>query len=373
MKVPNGSYDLEAFCQTLLDHDESKLFEGLHYNWIKTYFYLTDDDNWLQHFSDQYEVEEYGEITKLTSSYTKRSGETGEAVFFATFFQDELLMIFTASTEEAIDQTLEETVKSSHVLASMPIVPPDFQKMNRRVLDEYEDVKITEFKSVRIPDLADAEIRPEFDRVMEYKGRDGRQTLKEFRQYYGVVPVRLQYEHEEIEFKMDTSGKFTLKKINEGTFNLLFKLVEEVLDHVLDMQEVTSNIRFRREQRQSGNLEITVSNVTAGEIQFDKSFNLLMAEEFVQNVSIRDDADFTFTDVTMQAGSLDFSAKVTDERRNAHFNISSTEDAMRIIPKRECSFPSLIEFFQLFTQSVDRSAEIALFDSEAAYGTEPAV
>lgn len=371
MKVPKDSYDLETFCQALLAQDESRLFEGLHYNQVKTYFYLTEDDNWCSHFGDQYDKEDYGDVVKLTSEYTKRSGGGGRATFYATYFQDELLMIFTAATEEAIDQTLEQTVNHSSGLASMPIVPPDFQKMNKQVLDDYEDVKITEFKSIRIPDLADAEIRPEFDRIMEYKGRDGRQTLKEFRQYYGVVPVRLQYEHEDIEFKMDSSGKFTLKRVNEETFNLLFKLVEEVLDHVLDIQDVTQKIRFQKEQRQSGDLEITVSNVTAGEINFDKSFNLLMAEEFVQNVANRDAAEFTFTDVSMQAGSLDFSAMVTDERRNSYFNISATEVGMRIIPKRNCSFPSLIEFFQLFTQSVDQSAQIKLFDSEAAYGTQP--
>lgn len=370
MHVPRDDYTLESFCKAILDQEESSLFEGLHYNHIKTYFYLTDDDDWFTHFSEDYTHEDYGEITKLVKSYVKRSGEYGEATFYAHYFQDDLLMVFTAATEEAVSQTLEMTVTGSSSLAEMPIVPPDFQQMNQHVLEEYEDVDITEFKSLRIPDLADAEIRPEYDRTIEYKGRDGRQTLKEFRQYYGVVPVRLQYEHEDIEFKMDSSGKFTLKKVNEKTFNLLFELVEEVLDHVLDIQEVTQEIRFRTEQRQSGNLEIAVSDVTAGEIDFEKSFNLLMAEEFIQNTGQRDDAHFSFTDVSKQAGSLDFSATVTDERRNAYFNISATENSMTIIPKRNCSFPTLIEFYKLFTQSVDQAATITLFDTEAAYGTQ---
>lgn len=368
MQVPSDDYDLGGFCETLMHLDESLLFEGLHFKHVKTYFYLTEDDDWLDIFQNQYQIENYGDITKLTSEYTKRSGERGRATYFATYYEDDLLLIFTAATEDAISQTLDVTVNTSNKLAEMPIVPRDFQKMNQHVLEEYEGVKITEFKSRRIPDLADAEIRPDYDRTIEYKGNDGRQALKEFRQYYGVVPVRIQYEHEEIEIKIDSNGKFTLKKINADTFNLLFELVEEILDHVLDIHEVSQKIRFRREQRQSGDLEIEVPSVTAGQIDFQKSFNLLMAEEFMQVAERRDDVQFSFTDVSMQAGSLDLSAKVTDERRNAFFNISATENSLSIVPKHNCSFPSIIRFYQLLTQTVDESATITLFDNERAYG-----
>jgi hypothetical protein len=367
MHVPQGNYSLEDFCETILRYDQERLFDGFHFNHIKTYFYLTEGDDWLQHFDD-YEQEDYGDVTKLTKPYTKRSGEMGEAVFFATYYQDELVMVFTASTENSIDQTIAQTVVDSNALVEMPIVPSDFQQMHNRVLEEHEDTNITEFKSRRIPDLADADIRPDYDRTIEYKGDDGRQTLNEFRQYYGVVPVRIQYESADITFKMDTSGKFTLKKINDRTFTLLFKLIEEVMEHVLEVQEVSERIRFRTERRASGDLDIEIPDVTAGEINFEKSFNLLMAEEFMERASNRDDIQFTFTDVSKQAGSLDFSATVTDEARNAFFNISATEDSMTIVPKHNCASPSILQFYQVFTQTVDEAAKIALFDKEAAYG-----
>ncbi|MFC6838419.1 hypothetical protein [Halomarina ordinaria] len=369
MHVPQEVYDLEGFCQALLDIDESHLFEGQHLHQIKTYFYLTEHDDWKASFGQSYQEEDYGEITKLTREFTTRSGEAGRAVFYAAYYEDDLLIIFTSATEDAIDQTLENSVNASKELAEMPIVPRDFQKMNEMVLSKYEEVDITEFKSKRIPDLADAEIRPEYDRTMEYKGRDGRQTLKEFRQYYGVVPVRIQYEHEDIALRIDTNGKFTLIRLNNATFTLLFELIEEVLDHVLDIQEVSQEIRFRTEKRRSGDLELEVPTVTAGQIEFQKSFNRLMAEEFVQNAGNRSDTPFTFTDVSMEAGSLDFTATVTDEQRSAFFNISATEDAMRIVPKHNCAFPSLIRFYQLLTETIDESAQITLFDDESAYST----
>lgn len=368
MHIPQADYDIHGFCEAIFTADQSRLFDGFHYNHVKTYLYTTEADDWLQFFGDEYQQEGYGDITKLTASFTKRSGEIREAVFYVAYFEDDLLMVFTAATENAIDQTIERTVLESNAIVEIPIVPSDFQKMHRRVLEEHEDTNISEFKSRRIPDLADAEIRPDYDRVIEYKGADGRQALKEFEQYYGVVPTRIQYESTEIKFKMDTSGKFTLKRVNGQTFNLLFRLVEEVMEHVLDIQDVSERIRFRTESRQSGDINIQIPNITAGEIEFNKEFNRLMAEEFMERAANQDQIPFSFTDVSLQAGSLDFSATVTDEARNAFFNISATENSMTIVPKHNCASPSIIQFFQLVTHTVDESADITLFDKDAAYG-----
>jgi hypothetical protein len=41
MRVPQDDYNLESFCQELIDTDPAKLFEGFHFKHAKTYFYLT--------------------------------------------------------------------------------------------------------------------------------------------------------------------------------------------------------------------------------------------------------------------------------------------------------------------------------------------
>jgi hypothetical protein len=158
MHVPQADYDIHAFCESIFTADQSRLFEGFHYNHVKTYLYTTEADDWLQFFEDEYQQEDYGDITKLTSSFTKRSGEMGEAVFYVAYYEDDLLMVFTAATENAIEQTVERTILESNAIVEIPIVPSDFQKMHRRVLEEHEDTNITQFKSRRIPDLADAEV-----------------------------------------------------------------------------------------------------------------------------------------------------------------------------------------------------------------------
>jgi len=109
-----------------------------------------------------------------------------------------------------------------------------------------------------------------------------------------------------------------------------------------------------------------VPKVEAGEVTFDREFTRVLAEDFVEGTRNRDRVDFSFTDVTMQAGSLDFSAQVVDENRNSLFNISATADKMRIVPETNCSFPSLIELYLCVLQLVDGSAELDLHNSQTA-------
>lgn len=360
MKIPSGEYDVRGFCRRLLDRPEDEVFANLHYHQVKVFLYLTSTDDWEQFFAN-YEMEDYGDITKLTHEYQTRSGEIDEATFYAGYYDDDVLMVFTGAVEDAIKQTLEETEKSTEALSSMPIFPPDFQDMNQYVLQQNEEMKIVDFKARRQPDLVGAEIRPEVEeREIEYKADDGRKALSEFREYYGVVPERVEYEHEQLNFKMDTTGKFTLISLNEDTFNLFFDLIEQVLGHILNIQEVSEQIRFRTETRRSGDLDVAVPRLSSGKIDFTRKFNLLMAEEFMQRISARDDAQYTFSDVNKQAGSLDLSARVTDEEQNSHFNISATEDAMTIIPKQGCSWKSLLKFYYFFTQTVDQHSQLRL-------------
>jgi hypothetical protein len=244
----------------------------------------------------------------------------------------------------------------------MPIFPPDFQEMNDYILQNYPEMGITDFKSVSQPDLVESEIRPEVkDRTVEYAASDGRQAIEEMEEYYGVVPVRVEYQQSDLQFKMDTDGKFTLSTINDKTFNLFFKLIEEVVGHIVNVQEVSEEIRFHTETRGPGETGVEVPRLESGQIRFNRDFNLLMAEHFMEHVSNQDARSYTFSDVTKQAGSLDLSARVTDEYRGSHFNISASEDSMTIIPKQSCTWGSILKFYHLFTQSVDEQSRLRLF------------
>ena len=192
MEIEQGSYTLEQLCQEVIDHTESA-FEQYHVKHLKFYFYIADED-WSSNFPDRYETQDYGEMTKVSAEYTNRFGAEDRADFFIGPYGDEseIITILTAETQEAVDQALLPMLGRRDDISLMPIMLEDFQRMNELVL-EHNEVRITEFKSERVPDLAEAEIRPSVQRSIEYKGRDGKEAIEELRSGYGVVPVRIQY------------------------------------------------------------------------------------------------------------------------------------------------------------------------------------
>lgn len=364
MHIPGSQYNLKEFCRVIFDSPESVL-EGYHGQRIKSFLYLSDD-GWRDYLDQHYETEELGGITKFVGEYTNRKGADQPAKFYVGEYKDDLQMVLTAETEEAIRQALRPVSEHSDCLSPMPIMTEDFQTMNEIVLSSYEDMRISEFKSKRVPSLADARTRPDVDREIGYKGIDGRDRLNEFRDEYGVVPTRIQYEHENVSIRIDTSGKFTLETVNQESFNILFDLLSEVVVNVLKLLDVANQIKFEKREVEPGNLKIQVPEVSSGEIDFDHPVTLMQAESFIKGTKNSDDLNFSFTDVTKQAGSLDFSAQVTDENRGSLFNVSATEKSMRIVPKHNCSFPSLVEFYLAVIQMLDGGAKMKLYESQTA-------
>jgi len=363
--IPDDDYTLTEFCQKIID-SSIEVLEGYHYNQIKSFVYLSDK-GWKEYLEQHYETESLGEMTELVGEYINRKGAEQPATFYIGEYVPNIQMVLTAETEEAIRQAMSPVFEESDHLSPMPIMIEDFQRMNNIVLSRYEEMLISEFKSKRAPGLADARVRPDVeDREIEYRGIDGRDRLEDFKEEYGVVPTRIKYEHENVSIKIDTSGKFTLMSVNTESFNILFDLLQEVVENVLELREVARNVKFQKKEVQPGNLKITVPEVSSGEIQFDQGITLMKAENFVEGTKASPDLDFSFSDVTKQAGSLDFSAQVADERRNSLFNVSATEGSMRIIPKQNCTFPSLVEFYLAVIQMLDGGARMHLYQSTPA-------
>lgn len=365
MHIPDDDYTLTEFCQEIIDSSH-KVLEGYHYNQIKSFVYLSDE-GWKEYLAEHFEIESLGEMTKLVGKYINRRGAEQPATFYIGEYEPNIQMVLTAETEEAIRQAMSPVFEESDHLSPMPIMIEDFQRMNDIVLSRYDDMRISEFKSKRVPGLADARVRPDVeDREIEYRGIDGRDRLDDFRDEYGVVPTRIKYEHENVSIKIDTSGKFTLLSVNTESFNILFDLLREVVENVLELRDVARNIKFQKKEVQPGNVKITVPEVSSGEIQFDQEITLMKAENFVAGTKASPDLEFTFSDITKQAGSLDFSAQVADERRNSLFNVSATGESMRIIPKQNCTFPSIVEFYLAVIQMLDGGARIHLYQPQPA-------
>lgn len=362
MIINEGKYTLKSFCNHLIENSNN-LFEDVLRNQLKIILLLTETDNWKDYFiRDEIEgcfkeTSEMGDITKLEKEYLDSRGDTKIADYYATYYNNSILILFTAVTEEGIEKTLNPIVEKRPGICKMYIYPQNFEGIKDFILSNKENANILSFKAFRKPDVIKGEIRPEItDREISYKGRDGKETLKEFRKYYGVIPTRMEFEIENCHLKIEDDGRFLIYTINEDTFNLIFELVELILIEILNIKNISQKIRFKLIKKQSGELELEIPEINAGEISLSYKINASIVEDMIENIKT-----FSFVDVSIKEGSLSFSISVIDEFKQSVFNLSGSEDTIVIIPKYKSYFDSFMRFYHYFTENIDENSVLSLY------------
>lgn len=362
MIIDEKEYTLKSFCDYLIENSKN-LFEDVLRTQLKIILLLTDTDDWKEYligegiggnFKESFKM---GDIIKLERKYIDSKGEEKIADYYANYYNDSILILFTAVTEEGIKETLDPIIEKRHGICKMYIYPKNFEMIKDYILTEKINANILSFKAFRKPEIIEGEIRPEItDRIIDYKGRDGKETLKEFRKYYGVIPSRLEFEIENSHFKIEDDGRFLLYTINEETFNLIFDIIELILKEILNIKQISQKIRFNLINKQSGRLQIEMPEINAGKIKLSYKINALIVEDMIQNIP-----DFSFIDVNIKEGSLSFSMSIIDELKSSVFNISGSEDSITIISKYKPYFDSFMRFYYHFTENIDENSTLSLY------------
>jgi len=114
MHIPEGEYNLKEFCRVIIDSPESVL-SGYHGKRVKSFLYLSDT-GWKDYLDQHYETYDYGQITKFVGEYRNRKGAEQPAEFYVGEYKDDLQMVITAETEEAIRQALSPVSEHSDCL-----------------------------------------------------------------------------------------------------------------------------------------------------------------------------------------------------------------------------------------------------------------
>ena len=361
MIIIEKEYTLQSFCDYLINEKEN-LFEDVLRNQLKIILLLTDTNDWKEYLIEDglggsfKETSKMGDITKLERTYRDSKGGLKTADYYANFYNNSILILFTAVTEEGIKETLDPIIEKRHGICKMYMYPKNFENIKDFILTDKRDANILSFKALRKPEIVKGEIRPEItDRIIDYKGRDGKETLKEFRKYYGVIPSRLEFEIENSHFKIEDDGRFLLYTINEETFNLIFDIVELILKEILKIKHISQKIRFNLINKESGTLKIEIPEIKAGKISMSYRLNALIVEDMIQSIP-----DFSFIDVNIKEGSLSFSMSVIDELKSSVFNLSGSENSITIISKYKPYFDSFMRFYYHFTENIDENSTLSL-------------
>lgn len=349
--------DLPEFNLYLSNDDESPIEDDLHIaSGISQY---TEEEflNLLR--ADGFELEDYGAITRIEKEYTQ-NGEEYTAGFYLYYHpgydgeDDEggVVLLYTNQRKtKEIDHTVMELFEDAVGLYYLHVGPRLFQIIREEVLQEEEYAEIVEFVADRRKDSdKPARIRPEFKRTISYFGEDGWQTLREMEENYGVRPRYLKFNiPNDASFKIARDGVFSL---SSGNLDTLFKYVQVCIQEGLEIKQAFDGSDFEM-VASTDKLSIPTAEPAVIDLNRELQFEQLDAIK-----SRMDDEDYFIVDSFGQEGSLHFTSKVYDKKKDNTFRLKATDRTIRVFPQEEDGdLGAFLRFHEFIQNHIDPDAE----------------
>jgi hypothetical protein len=271
------------------------------------------------------------------------------------------MIIFFTTTDlaEGFAKTAEKIIKTTPNLWNLWIRPALFDTIENLILEKYPDEQITYFTaSRRFSSLLPCQIRSDVDRSMQYWGKDGSETLREFKYYYGVLPRTVEYSMENITLRINTEGIFTLKTVNRLTFDLFMDILDKVLDETKGLMKTAEELKFSQDELVTEKKVLPIACIEPGEIQMETKLTI---EDVRGMFKSMEKEGFSAIDALMDEGSLSLSATVVDSNKGSVFDISASDSRITLIPKYRTSFDSFLRFFAFITENIDQRATFRKF------------
>ncbi|MDE2589588.1 MAG: hypothetical protein KGL95_07980 [Patescibacteria group bacterium] len=269
--------------------------------------------------------------------------------------QDEpdLFCFFTSSTREGYEKTLRKIIQRTRGMSEMWIRPAIFEKIKDFVIDNY-DAKIEGFLSISsLKEEEEARVRPNIKRRIHYRGKDGLDSIKELKEWYGVSPVSIDFVVNNFKFQITNEGLFTLKNVNETTFDIVDSILELIRREQIEQKDTAVSLKFEHDD------DITKgASIESGEIMLPNlTLDVGSAKLLMDTVG----SQFAFLDTYISAGSLDFSATVIDRHKGSMFDISADESKIVLIPRYQTTYESFLTFYRKVVETLDRKATFQLY------------
>ncbi len=363
MKIPSNDYDLDSFIQYILDHWDEIGYEERYREELKAICILTSRLDWIESFliSNRRNVKQFGRMFEITLPYTDRFEKSRKAIYYAYFEHERNLIILFTTTDltEGFKKTADKIIRKTPDLWNLWIRPTLFDTIENLIIAGHPEAQISYFSANRrFSSLLSSQIRPNFDRSIQYRGKDGSETLSEFKHYYGVHPTVIEYTMENIVLRINSEGIFTLKTANKLTVDLFLELLNKIIDEILELMKTAEELRFSSERLETERKILTIPRVEPGEIQMEAKLTLEDAKEMLRSM---EQEGFSSIDALIDEGSLSLSATIVDSNKGSVFDISASESKITLIPKYRTSFDSFLRFFAFITENVDQTATFRKF------------
>ncbi len=326
-------------------------------NWLKVHCVLAKSDGWVQSLFGAAPVTRMGVLVDARVPVESQRGEA----FYALEYEPGLILVFSTATQEDYETALEKRIDETPGLAKMWVRPDMFEGVWRGVLDRFGG-RVYWFISRRSAnDSTPAELRPGYARRLNYSGEDATDTMRELLSIYGVLPESLKIQaSDELKVQITNEGLFAAQHPTRTAIEILRFFVESVKDRVLALKATSESLRFGVQTVYDGGGP-RVATVDAGEILLEgRSLDQVLVDSMLENFE-----GFSFLDTHTEQGSLSFVATVVDRQKGTVFEVSASEDGIRMIPKYNASFESFLSFYRAVVEWIDDKATMRVFGQYA--------
>lgn len=367
MNIPDSEYSKEEFKEYLIDHSDEIFSDDVRRKWLKIYCVLSDE-NWKKNLFHEKEITRLGEIYRITPTRDTddeadefgekvTSNDIEEEVYYLEEYVPGLLLIYTTANKEQYNKDLGKRIRKSIGTYQMWMKPDIFKEYWRGIIEETKG-HVYYFTSRRsVKDTKNCQIRPYYNRRLNYTGEDATQTLEELEELYGVIPVSVYIKITHgLKIHITNEGLFSAQKPSSKALNIFFHHLEKIISKIMDISNTTKSFKYNVVEIDTN---FKLASFAIGEIQLERELDEVIASQ------ISDYFDgFSFIDTHIEKGSLSFTATVYDEKKGSVFNISASESRILMIPKFRYTFESFIDFYRNVVEIIDDEARISLHNKE---------
>jgi len=353
--------DLDGFNSELAEIDTDELENDLYI--IVGFSHLSERE-----FEDLLKIRGYsftdlGAVKKIHRTY-RLGGDDGDgededdeekrvAEYYLHYDETTGLILFYTDIRKTkeIDETVGELLSKQPSVHYLHVGPQLFRTIRETIRNE-PHAEITRFIADR-SEASDhpARIRGNYKRTIQYHGDDGLETLAEMETNYGVKPRNITFNiTNTAKFRVIRDGVFAL---SDGDASRFFEYVELCITEALEVKEAFDSSTFEMLST-TESLSVPTSEPVAIQLATPLEYSEIegikskMAEE-----------DYLLVDSFKQEGSVLFSTKVFDTRKDNTFRIRASNDVIRVFPQEsDENVGSFLRFHEFVEENIDPNTSV---------------
>lgn len=348
--------DLGSFNRELAEIDTDDLDHDLYI--IVGFSNLSESD--FHAFLKQrgYSITDLGAVKKIRRSFRPSGDDEDEvderiAEYYLHYDAATGLILFYTDMRKTkeIDATVGDMLAEESGVHYLHVGSQLFQTL-REAIREETHAEVTRFIADRSEDSDyPARIRSDYERTIQYHGDDGLETLAEMETNYGVRPRNITFNITNVaKFRVLRDGVFAL---TDGDVSRFFDYIELCITEALEVKEAFDASSF---EMLSTTESLSVPTSDPAVIHLG---NPLAYSEVEEIKSKMEDEDYLLVDSFKQEGSVYFTTKVIDMKKDTKFRIRASDDVIRVFPQEaEENVGSFLRFHEFVQNNIDPNTSV---------------